>query len=319
MSKSRILRSVTDRDDQNSGVAVDQPAQTGRCGNESTDAGTSTWRSLVLRQARRLTEELDSLEPQQLQEDNALIAQTRRRVAQAENLARAPTKWGTLWPTLRNWWTGNGVETAWNDLQRARETLLLVEPSDQVKAQLPALQRRVASASPDPAHDPHLAALREITSSTSALTDDQRAQIAAAHEHVTAIQNDHSAARQFRNNLLLWTAGLAVGSLALAGITPHGFRYVLVGAVAGLLTTAVTWRSLAHLSGPYSVSTAQATLKVSAGAASALLGVLLVRSEIVSGLAVSSTAAYGYAVVFGFSQQAFTQAVDGAAKKLGGS
>jgi hypothetical protein len=108
-------------------------------------------------------------------------------------------------------------------------------------------------------------------------------------------------------------------ALVLASITSHGFRYALVGAVAGLLTTAVAWRSLTHLSGPYSVSTAQAVLKVSAGAASALLGVLLVRSGIISGLTVTSSSAYGYAVVFGFSQQAFTQAVDGAAKKLGGS
>jgi hypothetical protein len=224
-----------------------------------------------------------------------------------------------LWSTFRNWWTGNGVETAWNDLQRARETLLLIEPSDRVKAQIPALQRRIANASPDPAHDPRLTRLREIAATTTELTADQRAELAAAHEHVTAIETDHSAARQFRNNLLLWTVGLAVGALALAGITSHGFRYVLVGALAGLLTTAVAWRSLTHLNGPYSVSTAQATLKVSAGAASALLGVLLVRSGIISGLTVSSTAAYGYAIVFGFSQQAFTQAVDGAAKKLGGS
>ncbi len=86
-----------------------------------------------------------------------------------------------------------------------------------------------------------------------------------------------------------------------------------------MLTTAVAWRSLTHLSGPYSVSTTQATLKVSAGATSALLGVLLVRSGAVSGLNVTATAACGYAIVFGFSQQAFTQAVDSAAKKLGPS
>lgn len=300
-------------------AAADRAAETGQSDQGSTEVGASTWRSLVLRQAKQVMEELDAVERRQPQGDNALVTQTRQRIGQAESVALAPTKWGTLWSTFRNWWTGNGVETAWNDLQRAREMLLLIEPSDQVKAQIPALQRRVANASPDPAHDPHLAQLREIAASTTELTDDQRSQIAAAHEHVTAMQIDHGAARQFRNNLLLWTAGLAVGALALAGITSHGFRYILIGALAGLLTTAVAWRSLTHLSGPYSVSTAQATLKVSAGASSALLGVLLVQSGIISGLTVSAAAAYGYAIVFGFSQQAFTQAVDGAAKKLGGS
>ncbi len=294
-------------------AATDQPD------DGSTEVGASTWRSAVLRQSKRLIEELDAVEREEPQASNALVTQTRERIREAESLARAPTKWGTLWSTFRNWWTGNGVETAWNDLQRARETLLLIEPSDQVKAQIPALQRRLAGVSPDPAHDPQLTQLREIAASTGELTDDQRSRLSAAHEHVTAIETNHSAARQFRNNLVLWTTGLAIGALALAGITSHGFRYVLVGAVAGLLTTAVAWRSLTHLTGPYSVSTAQATLKVSAGAASALLGVLLVGSGIISGVTVSSTAAYGYAIVFGFSQQAFTQAVDGAAKKLVGS
>jgi hypothetical protein len=315
----RILCPVSERDESNPIEAADHGAATYGYDQDSTEVGASTWRSLVLRQAQRLTEELDAVERRQPQVDSALVTQTRHRIGQAETLARAPTKWGTLWATFRSWWTGTGVETAWNDLQRAREMLLLIEPSEQVRAQLPALQRRVASSSSDPAHDPDLAQLREIAASTTDLTDDQRSQIAAAHEHVTAIQTDHSAARQFRDNLLLWTAGLAVGALALAGITSHGFRYLLVGAVAGLLTTALAWRSLTHLSGPYSVSTAQAALKVSAGAASALLGVLLVGSGIISGVTVSSTAAYGYAIVFGFSQQAFTQAVDGAAKKLGGS
>jgi hypothetical protein len=281
--------------------------------------GASAWRSQVLRQAQRLEDELDVLTPDQFDAGNERVAaQARARVEHAKQLAGAPTTSKTLWATLRNWWTGNAVETAWNDLQTAREQLMLIEPSDQVKAQIPALQRRLASVSPDPAHDPHLAQMRAIADSTTALTTEQRAAIAAAHGHVTAIQNDHSDARSFRNNLVLWTVGLAVGALVLASITSHGFRYVLVGAVAGLLTTAVAWRSLTHLSGPYSVSTAQAALKVSAGAASALLGVLLVRSGIISGLTVTSSSAYGYAVVFGFSQQAFTQAVDGAAKKLGG-
>jgi hypothetical protein len=271
---------VREQDEHEEIAAAGHVAKRDEYDHDSSEVGSSTWRSLVLRQSKQLREELDAAERQLPQGDNALVAQTRLRIAQAERLARAPTKWGTLWATFRNWWTGNGVETAWNDLQRARETLMLIEPSDQVQAQIPALQRRIASASPDPAHDPHLAQLRDIAASTTDLTDDQRSQVAAAHEHVAAIQTDHSAARQFRNNLLLWTAGLAVGALALAGITSHGFRYVLVGALAGLLTTAVAWRSLTHLSGPYSVSTAQATLKVSAGASSALLGCFLCAREL---------------------------------------
>lgn len=89
--------------------------------------------------------------------------------------------------------------------------------------------------------------------------------------------------------------------------------------LAGMLTTALAWRSLTHLTGPLSVNTAQALLKIAAGAASALLGVLLVRSGMITGLTVNSSSADGYALVFGLSQQALTQVVDNAAKKLGGA
>ncbi len=286
--------------------------------DEVINVGASAWRSQVLRQARRLREELSEV-PAAMRDatSEAVAVEAEDRIGQAEALAHAEHK--NPFVTFRDWWTGNAVETAWDDLQTAREKLLLFEPSDQVRAQLPTLQRRLARASPDPAHDPRLSRLRAIAESSGELSADQRAQVAAAHQHVTATANDHTPARLFRNDLLLWTVGLAVLSLVVASIESHGFRYVLIGAVAGMLTTAVAWRSLTQLSGPYSVSTAQATLKISAGAASALLGVVLVRSGVISGLSVSGSAAYGYAIVFGFSQQAFTQAVDGAAKRLGGS
>jgi hypothetical protein len=90
-----------------------------------------------------------------------------------------------------------------------------------------------------------------------------------------------------------------------------------VGAGAGMLTTALAWRNLTHLSGPFAINTTQALLKIPAGAASALLGVILVKSGVISGLNVTGSVAYGYAVIFGLSQQALTQAVDNAAKKIG--
>ena len=103
----------------------------------------------------------------------------------------------------------------------------------------------------------------------------------------------------------------------LASIQDSGFDYLAVGAGAGMLTTALAWRSLTQLSGPYAIDTAQALLKVPAGAVAALLGVILVRSRVVSGVSVDASTAYGYAVLFGVSQQALTQVVDNAAKKIG--
>jgi hypothetical protein len=282
---------------------------------DPTDVGASNWRSVVLRQAQSLSDELDAL-PRNFRTGGVepLGQQVRDHIGAAREIAKdAPHSW----KTLRNWWTGNGVETAWDHLQAAREDLLAIAPTAAVRAQLPSLQRRLVSTSPDPAHDPQLDAIKKIAATDGDLSSEDREQIRAAHEHVRIAEDDHSEARSFRNNLLLWSGGLAVGSIVLAGITQDGFRTLVIGAVAGVLTTALAWRDLTHLAGPFAVNTAQAALKVPAGAAAALLGVLLVRSGIISGLSVTSSTAYGYAVVFGLSQQALTQVVDNAAKKIG--
>ncbi len=277
--------------------------------------GSSNWRSGVLRQAERLTDELDALSPDELAAAPvAVLEQVRRHVEVARAIALDSPK---LWERLRDWWTGNGVETAWNHLQTAREDLFLVEPAAAVRAQLPGLLRRMVKVSPDPAHDPQLDAIKKIATRDGDLSPEDRGEIKAAHEHVRVEEDDHSEARSFRNNLLLLTAGLSIAAVALGAITPSGFRYVLVGAGAGLLTTALAWRSLTHLTGPFAVNTAQAALKIPAGAVAAILGVILVRSGIISGLNVNDSTAYGYAVVFGLSQQALTQVVDNAAKKIG--
>jgi hypothetical protein len=287
-----------------------------RTGDHHIEAvGSSNWRSVVLRQSDRLSDEVAALTPEELAAaPPVVVEQVRNHVKAARTIALARPR---LWERVRDWWTGNSVETAWNHLQTAREDLFLVEPSDQVRAQLPGLQRRMAKTSPDPAHDPQLDAIKKIAAGAGGLSPQERTQIKGAHEHVRVLEDNHSEARQFRNNLLMLTGGLTVAAIALAAITTHGFKYLLVGAGAGLLTTALAWRNLTQLTGPYAVNTAQAALKVPAGAAAAVLGVILVESGIISGLNVSSSVAYGYAVVFGLSQQALTQVVDNAAKKIG--
>ncbi len=282
----------------------------------ATDVGSSNWRSDVLRQAQRLTDELDAMPPSAIaQAPPALVNQAHDRIGAARAIAEDSSR---FWVTLRNWWTGNAIETAWDHLQTAREMMLRFAPAADVRAALPNLLRRLVAVASDPAHDPQVDALKAICVGTGDLSADQRSTIVAVHEHVRFAEDDHSEARGFRNNLFLWTVGLAIGAGVLALTSRQGGRYLVIGAVAGMLTTALAWRSLTHLTGPFSVNTAQALLKIAAGAASALLGVLVIRSGIISGLSVNSSSADGYALVFGVSQQALTQVVDNAARKLGG-
>jgi hypothetical protein len=276
--------------------------------------GSSNWRSVVLRQAQRLWDDLAATPDEAVSAaPDALLGQVRQRIDAAQRIAEhAPRSW----ETLRNWWTGNAVETAWECLQTAREDMFMFAPAASVRAQLPSIQRRLADVSHDPVHDPQLATIREIAATSGDLSVDQREAIRTAHEHVRVTEDDHSEARAFRNNLLLWSAGLTAVAIVLAAIQDSGFDYLSVGAGAGMLTTALAWRNLTYIEGPYAVATAQALLKVPAGSASALLGVLLVRSGVITGLDVNASTAYGYAVVFGLSQQVLTQVVDNAAKKI---
>lgn len=149
-----------------------QPALATIEDDNPSEVGASAWRSLVLRQARRMEDELDALPDESLVGENAKLAGgIRARIADARRLAEDTA--GKL-RTLRNWWTGNAIETAWDDLQTAREHLMLIEPSDRVRARLPAIRRRLAKVSADPAHDPYIAELHAIDTTEGDLTLEQR-------------------------------------------------------------------------------------------------------------------------------------------------
>jgi hypothetical protein len=107
----------------------------------------------------------------------------------------------------------------------------------------------------------------------------------------------------------------------LAGTTPMPrdvAEIALVGAIGGLLSVAFGLGSTGAPPSRYNVRGAQAALKPVAGAATALIGVLLVQSHLLVAPAerVSESLLLAYAAVFGFSQQLLTQFVDKRAGKL---
>lgn len=101
----------------------------------------------------------------------ALIKQTSDHIAASKVVAEEAPR---SWETLRNWWTGNGVETAWNHLQTAREDTLLFAPSSAVRAQLPSLLHRLGQVSTDPAHDTQIEAIKSTVARSGDLSADQR-------------------------------------------------------------------------------------------------------------------------------------------------
>ena len=102
--------------------------------------------------------------------------------------------------------------------------------------------------------------------------------------------------------------------------TPHTgdvFEVELIGAAAGLLGALLVLAKVQKIQGPYRVSTAQVLLKAPTGAGTALIGVLLLQSGALAGLAQQpGSNILGYAALFGFSQQLLTQLVDKQAQQL---
>jgi hypothetical protein len=86
----------------------------------------------------------------------------------------------------------------------------------------------------------------------------------------------------------------------------------LLGLIAAGVAATVAFRRVRGTHTPYSVPVTLALLKLPLGALTAVLGLILMRANFVSGLSALDNSAQiiGWAVVFGYAQQAFTQFVD---------
>lgn len=263
---------------------------------------STTWRSGVIIQTLRLERELGAAQ-------NA-VADQRAEVRAAIDAAKesACRRVGPL-----QWWTGSEIETAWSNLQAAQELLIGLQSDSELAARLPYLQsvtagRPIGSKLSDQiaAHPDGKGIDRDIVREAQA-------------EHNVDVDIQHQSIRQFRNRILGVTVLLAIGLASATLAVSNELRVVMgIGALAGLLTTVLTLTNAKTPSGPYGVAGVQAMLKVPAGAATALLAVLLLRNGAGALKPATGSNAWFYAVIFGFSQQAFTQLVDNQAKNLVG-
>jgi hypothetical protein len=85
----------------------------------------------------------------------------------------------------------------------------------------------------------------------------------------------------------------------------------VLGAFGGAMAAVFTVSRMKGIGGPYSLPAIQALLKLPAGSATALLGVLLLQNGLVTGfLPQRSGVISAYAVIFGYAQQVVTRLVD---------
>jgi hypothetical protein len=124
------------------------------------------------------------------------------------------------------------------------------------------------------------------------------------------------------------TAGSSAAPTAAQTACPHGSAPVsgdvlmieLLGALGGLLSAVFFLKGLQAVRGPYGLPLAQGILKVPTGAAVALVGIWVLQRGVLGLLTPQSgDKVIAYAVLFGFAQQAFTNALDTRASALIGT
>jgi len=249
--------------------------------------------------------------------------------------------------SVSDWINGSSVTMAWESVHEAAAELVELESDDAVRSSLPRLvdwiQEVMDKDSPlRKRYETDLTAIIEGKSGVD------RTLVRQAHQDALNANNEkHANLRTFRNLLHLATAILTLLLVALAiwhaankhfvslcnpnppkgtqpcfsGTTPASRDIaviVLIGAIAGILSVAFALGSEKTPPSRYNVRVAQMLLKPAAGAATAVIGVLLVQSGIIVSPAQSASEALflAYAAIFGFSQQLLTRFVDKRAGQL---
>jgi hypothetical protein len=263
-------------------------------------AGRPAWRVTALGEADRLDALLTSALPAS---DSAASPSPRvDAIRQAIEAARTIAG-GKSSSRLVDWWSGTSIESAWQALHRAQEELVMVLPAEELRAEAPHLRKLVQET---------FAGERQKTESDAVDASNghpldplaARRVLGAYHAKSDA---QHQRVRALRNLLYVLLIGLTAIVVALwaTGVTTG--EIVGLGALSGALSVVFAVRA-GSPSGPYNLMLPQALLKVAGGAATALMAVKVL--DVINGATPTTARDSMYAIVFGFSQQAFTRLVD---------
>jgi hypothetical protein len=250
-----------------------------------------------------------------------------------------------LWKRAGLWWTGQDVDRAWGALHLAGQALLQIQTEAVVKAQLADMAASVVLAFPgsDIRRKDYLKTLQLLAPAERRIGPADQAQLRIIRRGCdSTADTGHADARSFRNGLTVVGALLAVVLVAIAvmGWADTGFRSVfaatdasastrglpgawyvfeleLVGSIAGVTGAVFAMHNYTGFQSAYGLPVVQTLLKSGTGAATALLGVGLVQSGIISTVkAETGMGVFGLAVVFGYAQYLFTRLVDQQAQKV---
>ncbi|MET8140123.1 hypothetical protein ABZU32_07430 [Sphaerisporangium sp. NPDC005288] len=253
----------------------------------------------------------------------------------------------------RRWLTGQAIEAAWSNIYGATILLYGLLPAGELNARAPEVL--ATGRAYLPADDARLVGLTARVAAGDIGESDRSLLQAVLRAAYGMASIESGRVRSFRNLLLggvatltLIVAGLvAVGAIwpaaipmcgngtllaslgqnmssggcpAGAGAPTHGDvpLVALVGMLGAALATATSLSTRSELSTRYSLAVAQNLLKVPAGVATAIVGLLILNSGFVPGFGglSSQTSILVWAMVFGYAQQLVTRFVDQRANTL---
>lgn len=300
-----------------------------------------SWVAAVRSTADRLEGELQRAPFERSPADHEIV---REEISRARDQADRPALNVTgrirrLWRRTAAWWTGYDVDRAWTALHTASEALLIIEDPGVVKAQLGDMAAAVVTAlNPgDIRAEGYLKTLELLAQTSREICADDRKQLRAIREVCdNSFDAAHGDARVYRNTLIQLASLLAIvlAVVAIFAWGDKGFRSVfsgpnttpspwyvleleLVASLGGLTSAVLTLQNYTGFQFTYGLPFVQAFLKGTTGAATGLLGVLLVQSGIISSLKLQTGGAvFAAAIIFGSAQYLFTRIVDQQAKSI---
>jgi hypothetical protein len=264
----------------------------------------SSWRITAFQRADRLSDEIAELTPptQTGTADTAkLQAQTAVQEARAALTASQKAK-----PLARLWngVTGSDVEYVWMQLHLSEEQLVLAADDATLAAQQPyfrELATKVYSGSRRVRTD----AAVKLWAIPIKPADRQLAHDILVDTHAKS-DADHQRVRGFRNLLYVLSAILVALEFILWRTHVTAGSFIWLGALGGAVSAVFAFNKSGPAT-PYNLATPQMLLKIVAGAATAVLALKVVEA---TQTGMDDTVRQMYAVVFGFSQQAFTFLAD---------
>lgn len=304
----------------------------------------TAWRIFARNYARALLDlvrETECLPPSKSDESlptpECLAALIRESLRRAINAAAFRPR--GLWAQLRDWYSGASIETAWTELHRAYERLLLIQGEQAVRNRIGSIDAALRNnlKADDPRLTPAISRLQAIAKESKLcsnirqeLRDYERLANEAsdeAYENVRSLRNLLIAISGF--TIVLLVAFAVVHAFAPAFLDLSGpatkppsdavevWEVELAGMLGGAIAAVFTIAKLGGFSGTYRLPVYQALIRVPAGAAVALAAVLLIQSKQIDALsAQSGLSVLAVALVFGYAPDVFLRFMDQKATSL---